>query len=144
MRRFSLLSFSFYFYLFTFILSFLLVSCAQPTDSTDDGVVERERVEVSGPISQDTVWESEKEYYVTGDVTVETGATLTIQPDAVVKFAHERADEYYGITVEGTLLADGGDSTTAILFTPLDKLLYPTGFTSGAEEWARVKLQVKV
>jgi len=31
-----------------------------------------------------------------------------------VKFAHERADDYSGITVEGTLIADGGDSTTAI------------------------------
>jgi len=28
-----------------------------------------------------------------------------------VKFAHERAEDYYGITVEGTLMADGGDST---------------------------------
>ena len=43
----------------------------------------------------------------------------------MVKFAHERAHEYYGIMVEGTLIADEGDSTTAILFT------------SGAEEWAK-------
>ena len=60
------------------------------------------------------MWESGKEYVVTGDVTVEAGATLTIQPEVVVKLAHERADEYYGITVKGTLMADGGDSTTAI------------------------------
>ena len=80
---------------------------------------------------------SGKDYVVTGDVTVEQGATLTIQPEVVVKFAHDRADEYYGITVEGTLIADGEDSTTEILFTPLDKLLYPTGFTSGAPEWTR-------
>ena len=113
------------FVLLFFLSSLLFVSCAQPTDSTDDGTVERERVVVSGSISEDTVWESEKEYVVTGDVTVEAGATLTIQPDVVVKFAHERADEYYGITVKGTLVAAGGDSTTAIMFT------------SGAEEWAR-------
>ena len=49
---------------------------AQPTDSTHKGTVERERVEVSGPISEDAVWECGKEYYVTGDVTVEAGATL--------------------------------------------------------------------
>ena len=122
------------FYLFAFILSFLLVSCAQPTDSTDDRAVERERIEVSGSIVEDAVWESGKEYYVTGDVIVEAGATLTLQPDVVVKFAHERADEYVGITVKGTLIADpslrsrvtfGGDSTTAILFT------------SDAPEWAK-------
>ena len=51
--------------------------------------------------------------------------TLTIQPDGVVKFAHERADDYYGLTVEGTLIADGEDSTGTILFT------------SGAPESAR-------
>ena len=125
MRRFSLLSFSFIFSLLSFILSFLLVSCAQPTNSTDEGTVERERIEVSGSISEDAVWESGKEYVVTGDVIVEAGATLTIQPEVVAKFAHERADDYYGITVKGTLIADGGDSTTAILFT------------SGAPEWAK-------
>ena len=86
---------------------------------------------MSGSISEDAVWESGKEYAVTGDVTVEAGATLTIQPEVVVKFAHKRADDvapltkYYGITVERTLIADGGDSTTAILFT------------SGAAEWAK-------
>ena len=141
------------------LLVCLFLSCAQPTDSTDEGTVERERVEVSGSITEDAVWESGKEYLVTGDVIVEVGATLTIQPDVVGKFtplekassfraeirtrnkwfgrdlkllpnfltgfAHERADEYYGIMVEGTLMADGGDSTRAILFT------------SGAAEWAR-------
>jgi len=54
MRRFVLLS-------FPFILSFLLASCAQLTDPTDEGTVERERVEVSGSISEDTVWESGKD-----------------------------------------------------------------------------------
>ena len=120
---------SFIFYLLSFIL---LLSCFPSTNSppSDEGTV-RERVEVSGSIVEDTVWESGKEYVVTGDVTVEAGATLTIQPDVVAKFAHEHADDvasltkYYGITVEGTLIADGGDSTGAILFT------------SGAEEWAK-------
>ena len=115
---------SFIFYLLSFILVF---ACSSSPDSppSDEGTVERERIEVSGSIVEDAVWESGKEYVVTGDVTVEAGATLTIQPDVVVKFAHARADDYYGITVEGTLMADGGDSTTAILFT------------SGAAEWAK-------
>ena len=115
----------FVYFVVAFILPLLFLSCAQPTDSPDDGVVERERVEVSGPISEDAVWETAKEYYVTGDITVERDVTLTIQPDVVVKFAHERADDYSGITVEGTLVADGGDSRTAVVFT------------SEAEEWAR-------
>ncbi len=122
----------FIFYLLSFILSF---SCSPSTDAPPsyEGTV-RERVEVFGPISEDAVWESGKEYVVTGDVTVKQGVTLTIQPEVVVKFAHERADDYYGITVKETLIADpslrsrvtfGGDSTTAILFT------------SDAPEWAK-------
>jgi len=103
------------------ILAVGLSNCSKSTDSPVPS--SRLRVSVSGLISEDTVWESGKEYYVTGDVTVEAEATLTIQPDIVVKFVHERADEYVGITVEGTLIADlsacnaqagGEDSTTAI------------------------------
>jgi len=92
-----------------------VAGCSKSTDSNvpiDEPP--RERIEVSGPISEDVVWESGKEYLVTGDVTVEAGATLTIQPEVVVKFAHERADEVIGITVERTLVADGGDSKMAI------------------------------
>ena len=70
------------------------------------------------------MWESGKEYYVTGNVTVEAGATLTIQPDVQGVFKKETESDYYGLTVEGTLIADGGDSTTAIVFT------------SSAPEWA--------
>ena len=55
---------------FSLLCPLLWFSCAQPTDSTDKGTVERERVEVSGSIpslrsrvtfSEDTVWESGKE-----------------------------------------------------------------------------------
>ena len=70
----------FVYFVVAFVLPLLFLSCAQPTDSTDDGAVERERVEVSGSISEDAVWESGKEYYVTGDVIVEAGAMLTILP----------------------------------------------------------------
>ena len=89
---------------------FLLVACSSSTDSppSDEGTVERERIEVSGSIVEDALWESGKEYVVTGDVTVKQGVTLTIQPEVVVKFAHERADEVVRLTVEGTLIADGG------------------------------------
>ena len=113
-------------YFVYFVVAFVLpLSCTQPTDSPDEDVVVRERVSASGSISEDAVWESGKEYFVTGDVTVEVGATLTIEPYGMVKFAHEHPEDYYGLTVEGVLIADGGDSITAIQFT------------SGAAEWAR-------
>jgi len=53
----------------------LLLSCSPSPDSppSDAGAV-RERVLVSGSIVEDTVWESGKEYVVSGDVTVEVGS----------------------------------------------------------------------
>ncbi len=94
------------------LVCFVFAGCSKSTNFTEAPV--RERVVVSGFIIENTVWKSGKDCYVTGDVTVEAGATLTIQPDVVVKFAHTRAEEYYGLTVEGTLIADGGDSDTAV------------------------------
>ena len=98
-------------------LSFILVlafACSPSTEPRSDPNFPRERVEVSGRILEDTVGETGKEYYVTGDVTVEAAVTLTIEPDVVVKFAHERVDEYVGLAVEGTLIADGRDSNTVV------------------------------
>ena len=79
------------------IFAVSLPNCSKSMDSTVPS--SRLRVSVSGQIAEDVVWESGKEYVVTGDVIVEADATLTIQPDVVGKFAHERADDYYGITV---------------------------------------------
>ena len=58
-----------------------VAGCSKSTDSNVPiNEPPRERVLVSGPITEDAVWESGKEYYVTGDIVVEQGATLTIQP----------------------------------------------------------------
>ena len=54
------------------------------------------------------MWESGKEYYVTGDIVVEQGATLKIQPEVWVLFKADTEADYYGLTVKGTLIADGG------------------------------------
>jgi hypothetical protein len=59
--------------------------------------------QVAGAISQDTVWRlADSPLEVTGDVTVQPGATLQIEPGAVVQF---RANT--GLTVRGRLLAEG-------------------------------------
>ncbi len=63
-----------------------------------------QKTEVSGVLSGDKLtWTVDKSpYLVTGSVMVEEGSTLTINPGVDVQFAG-----YYGITVEGTLKAEG-------------------------------------
>ncbi|MGD8403219.1 MAG: PKD domain-containing protein [Anaerolineales bacterium] len=53
-------------------------------------------------------------YRIEGDIIVPTGATLTIEPDALVSF-----QSWYSLTVNGTLLADG-TAGEPILFTGTD------------------------
>ncbi len=56
----------------------------------------------SGAISQNTVWESTDVHLVTGDVTVNAGVTLTIEPGAIVKFNTNRR-----LVISGVLSAVG-------------------------------------
>jgi len=58
-------------------------------------------IEVSGSIVEDTLWDAET-VRVVGDVTIENGVTLTIAPGVLVEF-----QDYYSLTVAGTLLAIG-------------------------------------
>jgi parallel beta-helix repeat protein len=67
---------------------------------------------VSGDITGNTVWTADNNpYYVTGSITVKAGATLTIQPGTVVKFAQNRA-----ISVLGALNVNGA-SGNRVYFT---------------------------
>lgn len=61
----------------------------------------RDAVDVSGSISTDTVWNGET-VRVVGDVTVEAGVTLTIEPRVRVEF-----EDYYKLNIAGTLVAVG-------------------------------------
>jgi parallel beta-helix repeat protein len=63
----------------------------------------------SGIISSNTIWD--EHMLITGDVTINDGATLTIEPGVQVYF-----DGNYQIDVQGTILAEGTTSD-AITFT---------------------------
>ncbi|RPI30712.1 MAG: hypothetical protein EHM70_13205, partial [Chloroflexota bacterium] len=66
---------------------------------------------VSGYIIADTLWTSEKIYVVGGDLTINSGVTLTIQAGTQVRF-----NGNYSLNVNGTLIADGAPDAP-ILFT---------------------------
>jgi hypothetical protein len=67
---------------------------------------------ISGPIGIDTTWTlAQSPYIVVGDVFIESGVTLTIEPGVVVEFFNNTI-----LMVNGTLLANG-NSTNMITFT---------------------------
>jgi hypothetical protein len=70
----------------------------------------------AGTITADQTWASDRVHIVEGPVTIPAGVTVTIQPGAVVKFAHGT-----GITVLGGGTLDASQATQAapIIFTSL-------------------------
>ncbi len=59
--------------------------------------------EVSGNISTDTTWTlASSPYIVVGNVTIDPGVTLTIEPGVQVRF-----NQFYSLYVRGTLTAEG-------------------------------------
>ena len=62
---------------------------------SDEGTV-RKRVKVSGLASEDAVWESGKEYAVTGDITEEYGPTIQqyIQREMEHTYAYPDSDRF--------------------------------------------------
>lgn len=70
---------------------------------------------VSGPVATDATWTlANSPYVVTHDVTVNPGATLTIEPRVIVKFNARK-----GLTVQGRILANGA-SNGRIVFTSIN------------------------
>ncbi|MDB5388029.1 MAG: parallel beta-helix repeat protein, partial [Planctomycetaceae bacterium] len=69
----------------------------------------------TGDIPNGTVWVAGQVQRITGDVHIPAGATLTIEPGAVVKFNNSSG---FTFTVDGTLLAQG-TSGAPIVFTEL-------------------------
>ncbi|UCE36904.1 MAG: Ig-like domain-containing protein [Thermoplasmata archaeon] len=83
---------------------------------------------VSGSITLNTIWyQTDSPFIVTGDVTVEPGVTLTIEPGVEVKF-----DGLYSLIVNGTLIAQG---------TPGSPILFTSNQGVPAKgDWHRIRL----
>jgi len=86
-------------------------SALDPADSCAARRLDRrDEIFVSGSITADTTWSADT-VNVVGDVTVEDGVTLFIDPGVVVEF-----QDYYRLTVLGTLRAVG-TAIERIVFT---------------------------
>ena len=73
------------------------------------------KVEKSGTLSSDQTWLGNTVYKITGDLTVPSGKTLTIQPGAIVKFD---AGKRLTVSSGGTLIANG-TADNKIVFTSI-------------------------
>lgn len=100
------------------VLSLGLLACqtgtSPSTDSAEDPVYADNVVVVSGNIVSATTWLAGKVYYLGDAVYVESGATLTIQPGAIVKFGTEGLIDI----AQGTMIADG-TAGSPIIFTSI-------------------------
>ena len=82
--------------------------------------------DVSGTISADTTWLlNNSPYVVTGNILIEQGIKLTIEPGVVVKFRRTLFNLPTSITVDGTLDAQGMNG-------------YPITFQPDSDDWVGI------
>ena len=63
------------------------------------------QVAINVPIATNMTWTADHTYVISGDVPINAGTTLTIQPGVMVRFAADAS-----LTVNGTLVADGTET----------------------------------
>ncbi len=102
----------------------------------------------SGTIDEDETWTADATYYVTGDVVIGAGKTLTIEPGTVVKFA-EDTQINAGIyeTESGAKIVAKGEPYNYIVFTSdtddnCGEDLTPGESTSGTSSYYTLALEV--
>lgn len=89
--------------------------------------------DVSGPVIANTVWAlAQSPYTVTGDVIVQNGATLTIEPGVVVRFNQDKS-----LIIEAGSLNARGNTQSHIVFSSLkdDGVLAPA-----PGDWGHIRL----
>ena len=109
-----------------FLLCLMVFMTTAPSLAEDSGPLEIPE----GKISDDAVWSGE--YIVTGLVSVEAGATLTVMPGSRVTFRGKEAR----LMVSGVLVAEGSE----------EELITFTGGPRSVEEgkWGGIMLQSAV
>ncbi len=112
------------------------------------GVVTLDYESQNGTMDEDETWTADATYYVTGDVVIGAGKTLTIEPGTVVKFA-EDTQINAGIyeTESGAKVIAKGEAYNYIVFTSdtddnCGEDLTPGESTSGTSSYYRVAVEV--
>ncbi|HAE67255.1 MAG TPA: hypothetical protein DCG77_08635, partial [Sphingobacterium sp.] len=126
-------------FLFLSLSALLLAGACKETTITDNGggtetptnPGNENVIEISGEITSNTTWTSDKIYVLKGFVYVSNGATLTIQPGTIIK-----GDK----ATKGTLTITRGAKINAV--GTVDKpIVFTSGLTSGARshgDWGGV------
>lgn len=109
---------------FTLLLALAagFVGCKDKT--TDDPKVETPNEVVSGSISGNVTWGSDRIYELAGKVVVESGATLTIQPGAIIKGRTGTGSLATALVVArgGKIMAEGTKDAPIIFTSVLDNI----------------------
>jgi hypothetical protein len=105
-------------------------------------------VNVSGTISSNTTWTVENSpYHITGDVTVNNGVTLTLEPGVIVKFQYvSHGYSKLRMLVYGTLTAQGTAGSPIIFTSEFDDVYGGDtngdggGSTPNNGDWGHVRI----
>ena len=87
----------------------------------------------SGPITSNTTWVNTETQNIVGNVDVEPGVTLTVQPGTLVQFNNATS-----LTVDGTLLAAGTSSKTINFTSVNDNSATGGGNTASPGNWGSI------
>lgn len=107
-------------------IGLVFTSCKKDEEVIIDPIVTSNEIIVSSNITSNTTWETGKVYILAGRITVESGATLTIQPGVIVK-----GQAGTGSNATALLIARGGKinavgtATSPIIFTSIADEIQP-------------------
>lgn len=107
-------------------IGLVFTSCKKDEEVIIDPIVTSNEIIVSSNITSNTTWETGKVYILAGRITVESGATLTIQPGVIVK-----GQAGTGSNATALLIARGGKinavgtPTQPIIFTSIADEIVP-------------------
>lgn len=100
------------------LLPFSFSGCSKSSPTEPE--TKRPQIEVTGDITENTVWESGKDYIVHGTVVVGENATLTIEKDVHVYFDEDGNEVKGQLDVRGIINASSDDSTKRVVFQSLE------------------------